>query len=117
MDEKAAQTRLITQAEAAARLSVSVRTLHKLRVAGEIAYIPGRPVRIPEGEIEAYIERMTIRAEAQRDEAAELARRAQKAAADAKMRNTLERLRRGISPESHRKLVEATIKRMVRDGR
>jgi hypothetical protein len=39
---------LRTEAEAAAELKCSVAKLRKLRAAGRLAYIPGRPVLIPE---------------------------------------------------------------------
>lgn len=48
---------LVTQTEAAAILRVSVRTVARLRAAGELPYLPGRPVRIETADIDRYIQR------------------------------------------------------------
>jgi excisionase family DNA binding protein len=48
---------LITQAEAATQLRVSLSTLRRLRKAGELRFIPGRPVRVPVDDVNAFIER------------------------------------------------------------
>lgn len=48
---------LVTQAEAAELLRVSVRTVARLRAAGELPFLPGRPVRIDTADLERYIER------------------------------------------------------------
>lgn len=50
-------TQLVTQAEAAERLCVSLSTLRRLRKGGELRFIPGRPVKVPLEDIDAYIER------------------------------------------------------------
>ena len=50
-------TQLVTQAEAAVRLCVSLSTLRRLRKAGELRFIPGRPVKVPLEDVEAFIER------------------------------------------------------------
>ncbi len=62
MTSKATPTRLVTAEEAAERLGCSRRTVTRLCMSGQISFIPGRPVRIPEHEIEAYVERMLVRA-------------------------------------------------------
>lgn len=49
--------RLLTQAEVAERLRVSVRTVARLRADGELPYLPGRPVRIAESDLGDYLER------------------------------------------------------------
>ena len=46
---------------AAAVLRVSKKTIYRLRRAGQIAYIPGPPVRIPAAEINRYVEAVTCR--------------------------------------------------------
>jgi excisionase family DNA binding protein len=66
-DNRGSSPRLITQAEAANRLGVSIRTMSKLRAEGELAYIPGRPVKIPETEVTDYIRRKLVRAKADLD--------------------------------------------------
>lgn len=46
---------LLTQEEFAKRLHISVRTVYQRRMAGEIAYVPGRPVMIPESELGKFV--------------------------------------------------------------
>ena len=48
---------LLTQREAATLLKCSERTVIRLRMAGEIPYIPGRPVKIRLVAILDYLER------------------------------------------------------------
>ena len=52
---------LLTQQEAATRLRVSVKTVQRLRQAGQLAYLPGPPVRIPADELERYVRRTITR--------------------------------------------------------
>ncbi|API60585.1 hypothetical protein BSL82_15880 [Tardibacter chloracetimidivorans] len=55
--------RLLTQADVALVLKVSVKTISRLRQAGELPYIPGKPVLIREADLEKYVERkLTCRA-------------------------------------------------------
>jgi excisionase family DNA binding protein len=49
--------RLLTQQEVAAVLRVSERTVARLRADGKLPAIPGRPVKIDERDLFAYIER------------------------------------------------------------
>ena len=55
-------TKLLTAAEAAERLRCKPLRIKRLRLAGLLAYIPGRPVLIPETAIEAYIAEATVKA-------------------------------------------------------
>lgn len=48
--------KILTQAEVAERLRMSVRTVYQLRVEGRLRYIPGRPVRFLEDDVEKFIE-------------------------------------------------------------
>ena len=48
---------LITQREAAAMLRVSVKTIERMRKAGALPYIPGRPVRLRRLDVEQAIEK------------------------------------------------------------
>ncbi|WEZ82193.1 helix-turn-helix domain-containing protein [Rhizobium sp. 32-5/1] len=58
--------RLLTQAEAAKRMGVSVEKLKRLRGQGMISYIPGRPVLFDEKDVDefaaAYAERKRVKA-------------------------------------------------------
>lgn len=47
-------TAILTEAEAAERLGCSVSKLKKLRYAGRLAFIPGRPVLILERDLLAF---------------------------------------------------------------
>ena len=51
--------KLLTQEECAGVLRKTVNTIYRLRMAGEIASMPGRPVLIAEDELNRYIERKT----------------------------------------------------------
>lgn len=53
---------LLLEREAAERLRISQRQLKKLRLAGHISYLPGRPVRIDERDLEAYVEDLRAKA-------------------------------------------------------
>jgi hypothetical protein len=44
-----------TQEEVAAMLRKSVATIYRLRLAGALAFIPGRPVTITDAALQAYI--------------------------------------------------------------
>lgn len=60
------ELKILTQAEAAERLGCSPRAVARLRAAGKLAYIPGRPVRIDEADLVDYMERAAAEAEAKR---------------------------------------------------
>ncbi len=49
-----------SQADVARHLAVSVRTVERLRAAGALPWVPGRPVRIAWIEVKHYIERTEI---------------------------------------------------------
>lgn len=55
--------KLLTQAEAAERLSCTNSKVARLRKAGAIPYFPGRPVLIDEADIDAYVKRVEIAAQ------------------------------------------------------
>ncbi|MEF2549275.1 helix-turn-helix domain-containing protein [Aurantimonas sp. E1-2-R+4] len=57
---------ILTQVEAAKRLNCSPRVVARLRAAGKLTYIPGRPVRIVEADLVDYIERAAAEAEEKR---------------------------------------------------
>ncbi|WP_455977514.1 helix-turn-helix domain-containing protein [Methylorubrum populi] len=48
--------KLFTEAEVAERLNCSVARIRKLRAAGRLAYLPGRPVLIIERDFTAFVE-------------------------------------------------------------
>lgn len=48
--------KLFTEAEVAERLNCSVARIRKLRAAGRLAYLPGRPVLITERDFNAFVE-------------------------------------------------------------
>jgi excisionase family DNA binding protein len=48
--------KLLTQPEVAAILRCSPYTVARLRKAGKLAYIPGKPVLIDEADVLAYVE-------------------------------------------------------------
>ncbi|SFK86033.1 helix-turn-helix domain-containing protein [Methylorubrum salsuginis] len=48
-------TKLLTEAEVAERLNCSVARIRKLRAAGRLAFLPGRPVLITEADFEAFV--------------------------------------------------------------
>jgi hypothetical protein len=45
------------QEEVAAMLGKSVATIYRLRLAGALAFIPGRPVTITDAALQAYLEK------------------------------------------------------------
>lgn len=47
---------LFTEAEVAKRLNCSVSRIRKLRAAGRLAYLPGRPVLVTERDFNAFVE-------------------------------------------------------------
>ncbi|MFD6320924.1 helix-turn-helix domain-containing protein [Methylorubrum thiocyanatum] len=47
---------LFTEAEVAERLNCSVARIRKLRAAGRLAYLPGRPVLVTERDFNAFVE-------------------------------------------------------------
>lgn len=53
-------TRFLTQEEVAKLLRRSVQSVARLRRTGELAYLPGSPVLIPEAEVMAYLERKMV---------------------------------------------------------
>src|SRR3546814_16765394 len=52
--------RLLTQEEAARALGKSIKTIYRMRNSGQLAYIPGSPVTIPERALVQYLEGATI---------------------------------------------------------
>ena len=56
----AAEKRFLTQDEVAKILRRSVQSVARLRRIGELAYLPGSPVLIPEAEVTAYLERKMV---------------------------------------------------------
>jgi excisionase family DNA binding protein len=54
------EDRLLLESEAAEHLRVSRTTVKRLRMTGALSYIPGRPVRIPESALAAYISRLRV---------------------------------------------------------
>jgi excisionase family DNA binding protein len=54
------EDRLLLESEAAAQLRVSRTTVKRLRLAGALGYIPGRPVRIPESALATYVASCTV---------------------------------------------------------
>jgi excisionase family DNA binding protein len=62
---------LLLEREAAERLRVSTTTIKRLRLSGQLAYIPGKPVRIEESELTAYIARQRVPATQQPSQAPE----------------------------------------------
>lgn len=48
--------KLLTQAEVAERLRCSEDKVKRLRLAGKLRYLPGRPVLIDEADLESYLE-------------------------------------------------------------
>ena len=57
-----AEDRLLLQSEVAEILRCGDSTVKRLRITGKLAYIPGRPVKIRESELLAFIEATTVRA-------------------------------------------------------
>ncbi|MER9455194.1 helix-turn-helix domain-containing protein [Mesorhizobium sp. M0478] len=47
---------LLTQDEVAKRLRCSPQKVKRLRISGQLAYVPGRPVLIEEADFEKYLE-------------------------------------------------------------
>lgn len=60
----APDVRLLTQEEVAHALRRSVRSVARLRTAGELAWLPGSPIMIPETELTAYLERKIVKRQA-----------------------------------------------------
>ncbi|MCO6415693.1 recombinase family protein [Siccirubricoccus sp. KC 17139] len=52
---------LLTQDEAAARLRISKKTLYRLRAAGKVRFLPGRPVKLIARDVEALIADNTVK--------------------------------------------------------
>lgn len=113
MDSDAPAPRLLTQAEVAKRLRVTVRTIYSMRAAGELANIPGRPVRIPEDQVDAYIDRQLV----QKVRAAEDEARRRAAARDEQTRRRLTASIAKMTPDARRKLLDATYANMGRSAR
>lgn len=53
--------KLLTQQEVADVLRRNVKSVQRLRAKGELGYLPGRPVMIPQAELDAYLERRMVR--------------------------------------------------------
>lgn len=58
--------KLLTEREAAEILRCSVSAVKRLRLAGEIPYLPGRPPRIDMVDLEEFVEAQKRRKEAER---------------------------------------------------
>ncbi|UXS23129.1 helix-turn-helix domain-containing protein [Agrobacterium tumefaciens] len=54
-------SRLMLENEVAELLRCSKQKVQRLRLAGKLPYIPGRPVVIAQADVEAYLERMKCR--------------------------------------------------------
>lgn len=52
-----ANDKLLTEREVAERLRCHISKIRRLKRAGKIAYIPGKPVYILESDLNAYLER------------------------------------------------------------
>ena len=50
------ERKLLLQWEVAQRLRCSTSKVKRLRLSGELAYLPGRPILIDEADVEAYLE-------------------------------------------------------------
>jgi excisionase family DNA binding protein len=48
--------KILLESEVAKRLRCSTSKVKRLRLNGELAYLPGRPVLIDEADVEAYLE-------------------------------------------------------------
>ena len=92
---------LLTEAEVAERLRRSKQTVRRLRLGGKLPYLPGRPPRIDEADLIAFIEAEKLEAARK----AERKQRAAKAEAGAGIRAAEERA------------VKAWQRRMMREGR
>jgi excisionase family DNA binding protein len=57
------EDRFLLREEVAERLRCSYSTVKRLCRDGELAYLPGRPVKIRESDLAAYIENNIVRAE------------------------------------------------------
>lgn len=57
------EVRLLTQEEVAKVLRRSVRSVARLRSSGQLAWLPGSPVMIPETELAAYLDRKMVKRE------------------------------------------------------
>jgi hypothetical protein len=57
------EVRLLTQEEVAKVLRRSVRSVARLRNSGQLAWLPGSPVMIPETELAAYLDRKMVKRE------------------------------------------------------
>jgi len=53
--------KLLTQQEVAEILRRDVKSEQRLRAKGELGYLPGRPVMIPQAELDAYLERRMVK--------------------------------------------------------
>lgn len=82
--------RLLTQQEVAEVLRRSVKSVARLRLAGELAWLPGSPVMIPAAELDAYLERKMV---ARREKAEERARPAARRSPEEAARRMVEKMR------------------------
>ena len=55
--------RLLTEIEVAETLRCSTSKVKRLRLAGKLAYLPGRPVLIREDDLNAYLENAICQAQ------------------------------------------------------
>ena len=55
------EVRFLTQEEVAQLLRRSVASVARLRRAGELAWLPGSPILIPETELNDYLERKMVK--------------------------------------------------------
>ena len=66
----------LTEPEVAERLRCSTSKIKRLRFAGKLAYIPGRPVLVDEADLEMYLAEVTTKRQVKIDEAEVKAERA-----------------------------------------
>lgn len=88
---------LLTQQEVADILRRDVKSVQRLRERGELGYLPGRPVLIPQAELDAYLERHMVKrqvvdAPAAIDRDAVMAAKARQAIEQLKRRGDFEEL-------------------------
>lgn len=58
---KTSEVRFLTQEEVGKLLRRSVASVARLRRAGELAWLPGSPILIPETEVAAYLDRKMVK--------------------------------------------------------
>lgn len=60
--------RLLTEGEVAERLRCSTSKIKRLRLAGKLVYLPGRPVLVAEDDLDAFISSQKRSAKAERSD-------------------------------------------------